>query len=122
MSDEEKKATEEPKPAAEDPRPKARRKTRHSEGKGKKNGGVMTKVIATVFGAVVAPILVAVGVAYLKPQPENPPATQPEKPPPTTKPIREGIVSLITPNLSDNFYTFHYDDWKCQARVKESPD
>ena len=62
MSDEQKKVTEEPKAAAEDPRPKARKhRSRHEGGKGKKGGGMATKVVATVFGAVVAPILVMGG-------------------------------------------------------------
>jgi hypothetical protein len=112
VADEEKKAAEEPKAGAEAPKSKGRRpRSKHDGGKGKKDGGMMTKVIATVFGAVVAPILVAIGIAWLRPQPDPKPApTQPGSPAPTTKPIREGILSLITPNLSDTFYTFTYDE------------
>jgi hypothetical protein len=113
VSDEEKKAAEEPKASAEDPKPKARRhKARSAEGKGKKDGGFVTKVVATVFGAVVAPILVAVGVAYLKPQPEpKPGATPTDKPVVTTRrvPIPGDVISLITPDLSEYFYTYAWD-------------
>jgi hypothetical protein len=53
----------------------------------KKSGGIgrmVTKVIAVVFGAVIAPILVAVAVKHLAPaeKPPAPPATAaiPDKP------------------------------------------
>jgi hypothetical protein len=63
MADEEKKAAEEAKPGGEAHKSKAHRdRAKHADGKGKKDGGMLTKIVATVFGAVVAPILVALGI------------------------------------------------------------
>ena len=79
----------------------------------KKSGGNLTKVIGVVFGAVIAPILVAVGVKYLSPKdhPPDPAAktTPTDKGPVTTppeakKPLTSG--NLITADLAENFYSF----------------
>jgi hypothetical protein len=111
MADEEKKAAEEPKAGAQTPQPRThRRRSKHVDGKGKKEGGVLPKVIATVFGAVVAPILVALGIQWIR---DRPAATQPE-PPKQAEPAKpdgqkENRIDLVAPNLSKRFYAFAWN-------------
>lgn len=74
---------------------------------GGKFGALFTKVIATVFAAVVAPILVAVGVKHFNSP--GPPKAESVKektadPPDVVKPPPGG--NLIATNLADNFYSY----------------
>ncbi len=126
MSDEEKKAAEEPKAEAQTAHSKPhKRRSRRANGKGKKEGGVMTKVIATVFGAVVAPILVAVGIGYFKPdnskkEKEAPAAPATDKPAPTTQPEKKGgLLDLVGRDLDRYLYAFA---WNPELKKDEKKD
>jgi hypothetical protein len=137
VSDEEKKAAEEPKAGAEAPKARAHHhRSKHAAGKGKKDGGMVTKVVATVFGAVVAPILVAVGIQWVKDRPAATPKetkeTKETKPAPDRDP-KETNINLVTHGLSKRFYTFAWNpdlgkDERKDAvdpalfRYEESPD
>lgn len=87
------------------------------DGKEQKPWGTLAKVLAAVFGAVVAPILVALGVKWGDPSLwKSAPATQlapaPETPPtgsPSTGLISPTEVThLLSPRLSDHFDFYHW--------------
>jgi hypothetical protein len=116
MADEEKKAAEESKAGGETPQPKARRRrSKRGSDKGEKGGGVMTKVIATVFGAVVAPILVAVVLQWVK----GPTAAPTEPPRQTEKKNDDPVLRLVAPNLNDHFYVFQSPDKREEVDPEE---
>jgi hypothetical protein len=114
-------AEEEKKADAETKASKRARKT----DKEKKDGGMVTKVVAAVFGAVVAPILVSVGVAYLKPdKPEKSgkdPSTEPV-PPVVVPKAPEGTIHLLGPNLGEHFYFVAFDSKSEKAARYEVSD
>lgn len=56
-----------------------------------KSGGLATKVIAGVFGAIVAPILVALGIQYFSPKEEPKPAPTPAPAPAPDQPQPQGL-------------------------------
>ncbi len=76
----------------------------------KKSGSSVGKIVATVFGAVLAPILVGVAVKWGDPAIwKKPPSSQAQAPatqsgggPPPPPPI----LHLVTPRLSDYFYSY----------------
>jgi hypothetical protein len=86
-----------------------------SKAEGGKSGGFLAKILAAVFGAVVAPILVAVGIKYLSPADHpatpTPPVAARESAPPATAPVvpthkEPPTGDLITPHLGENFSSF----------------
>jgi hypothetical protein len=70
---------------------------------GGKSAGGIAKVVAAVFGTVLAPVLVAVGIKWADPSvwKSNPPATTATAPQPTTptppKPTTKGPATLKKP-------------------------
>jgi hypothetical protein len=83
---------------------------------GGKSSSLLTKIIGAVFGAVIAPILVAVGIKFLSPA-EHAPATQPAVIPPPTARAPEPVKpppsgNLITANLTEHFYSY---GWSTEA-------
>jgi hypothetical protein len=113
------------------------------KGGGEKSGSNVGKIIAVVFGTVLAPVLVAVGVKWLDPArfDNKPDATKDNKkdePPGTGGSGQSPIVpkfggDLITPNLDKNFYSYGWSeqgqafkrddkvDPKLFKYIKESP-
>jgi hypothetical protein len=85
------------------------------------SSGLVTKVVAGVFGAIIAPIVVAVGIqwgnklhtpdkadAAAKEAPKNTPKEVVKDTPPPPPP--SGVVNLITPNLGDHFYQYAWSE------------
>jgi hypothetical protein len=117
VSDEQKPPAGEAKAGADVPKVKAHHhRAKHATKKGKKEGSMATKIVATVFGAVVAPILVAVGIKWgvglLQPATpstkEKDPQVKQEAPQPPPPPLNN-TLSLVTPDLSKHFYTFNWN-------------
>ncbi len=88
MADEEKKADGEKKASDE-----------------KKSGGILTKVVATVFAAVVAPIIVGVALKVI-PTLLSSEAKPPAKDAQTTSPAAPRDGGWVKPNLGETFYSF----------------
>jgi DNA-directed RNA polymerase subunit M/transcription elongation factor TFIIS len=86
------------------------------KGEEKKGTSTLIKVLATVFGAVLAPILVAVVVKWADPSlwtKAQPTAQSPstQGPTPTSKAIIPAqTLDLVTSKLSDNFYSFGWSE------------
>jgi hypothetical protein len=120
MADEEKKTAEEAKPGGEAHKSKAHRhRSKHAAGKGKKDGGMVTKVVATVFGAVVAPILVALGIQWVKEKPAAPPT----EPPKQTEPAKpKTFLEMVNRNFGADFYIFTWDPELEKSVRKETID
>ncbi len=83
----------------------------------KKSSGSKGKIIATIFGAIIAPLTVGLALKWFDPanfkanttQPQGAPASQPAAPAPATQ-GRGGspppILHLVSPKLSDHFYSY----------------
>jgi Domain of Unknown Function (DUF1080) len=63
-----------------------------------KSSGMMTKIIASVFGAIVAPVVVTVGVRYLTSEPTK---KDPDPKPPVVQPLL-----AFNGNNLDGFYSY----------------
>lgn len=111
MSDEEKELAAEGQAEEKAPHPKKQsHHLKHVGTKGKKDGGMTTKVIAAVFGAVIAPVLVAAGVKWFDRIIKDPrPAPKEEHASTGKAPTNASVISLVTPNLSEHFYTYAWD-------------
>jgi hypothetical protein len=96
VSDEQKQAPEETKAGVDaTPAKERRHKSKRGEGKGQKGGGMVTKVVATVFGAVIAPILVAIGIQWTRE------LSVKSTPPVTTQPEKKDLLDLVSRDLND---------------------
>jgi hypothetical protein len=79
----------------------------------KKSGAFLAKVFAGIFGAILAPIAVIYITKWIDTTTAPPSPTSPSPPPPTksTGPIIPGgVVHLLTPKLSDHFYSYAWTD------------
>jgi hypothetical protein len=82
----------------------------------KKSSHFAGKIVATVFGAVLAPILVAVAVKWADPSLWTPkPTSQGNTPTPTTQappppPWPSSPVHLVQKNLQPHFYSYNWNE------------
>jgi hypothetical protein len=110
VAEEEKKAAEE-KAGGESSKPKPHHhKAKHAD-KDKKDGGVVKKIVATVFGTILTPVLIALLIKWGDPALWKSWFGGKEKDPPpiTALPPRTGTIHLVGPNLGEHFYYAAFD-------------